>query len=94
VWWPIPTGPILRPISWAVVAATVGAEMSIVFNNAPSCPNIVRPERMGWLSGSWLGLAIAGLIALFIVLAVSMPAMFGLAANNDHPLFGLDAQSQ
>src|SRR5262249_50663559 len=31
-----------------------------------------------------------GLIALFAVLAVSMPAMFGLAANNDRPLFGLD----
>ena len=40
-----------RPISWAVILATVGAEMSIVFNNA-QLPNIVRPERMGWLAAS------------------------------------------
>ena len=57
------------PISWAVVAATVGAEMSIVFNNA-QLPNIVRHERMGWLSGFGWGLGYCGgLISLFIVLA-------------------------
>ena len=63
--------------------------MSIVFNNA-QLPNIVRPERMGWLSGFGWGLGYCGgLIALFIVLAVSMPSMFGSAARP--PLFGLDA---
>jgi len=47
LWWAYPNRPDLAgPISWAVVAATVGAEMSIVFNNA-QLPNIVRPERMG-----------------------------------------------
>ena len=79
------------PISWAVILATVGAEMSIVFNNA-QLPSIVRPERMGRLSGFGWGLGYCGgLVALFVVLAVSMPSMFGLAANNDTPLFGLDA---
>ncbi len=94
LWWAYPNRPDLAgPIGWAVIAATVGAEMSIVFNNA-QLPSIVRPERIGWLSGFGWGLGyVGGLIALFIVLAASMPAMFGLATNNDHPLFGLDAAS-
>ena len=46
--------------------------MSIVFNNA-QLPNIVRPERMGWLRGFGWGLGyVGGLIALVIVLAASM----------------------
>lgn len=91
LWWAYPGRPdLVVPISWAVVVATIGAEMSIVFNNA-QLPHIVRPERMGWLSGFGWGLGYCGgLLALFAVLAVSMPAMFGLAANNDRPLFGLD----
>ncbi|MGD9880890.1 MAG: MFS transporter [Reyranella sp.] len=92
LWWAYPGRPdLVGPISWAVVVATIGAEMSIVFNNA-QLPNIVRPERMGSLSGLGWGLGYCGgLISLFIVLMVSMPAMFGLAASNDQPLFGLDA---
>lgn len=92
LWWAYPGRPDLAGmIAWAVVLATVGAEMSIVFNNA-LLPTIVRPERMGWLSGFGWGLGYCGgLIALFVVLAVSMPAMFGLAPDNDRPLFGLDA---
>jgi UMF1 family MFS transporter len=91
LWWAYPGRPdLVGPISWAVVAATVGAEMSIVFNNA-MLPTIVRPERMGWLSGFGWGLGYCGgLIALFAVLAVSRPAMFGLAAAGAPPLFGLD----
>jgi UMF1 family MFS transporter len=70
LWWAYPNRPDLAgPISWAVVAATVGAEMSIVFNNA-QLPNIVRPQRMGWLSGFGWGLGYCGgLVSLFIVLA-------------------------
>jgi UMF1 family MFS transporter len=94
LWWAYPNRPELaQPIGWAVVLATVGAEMSIVFNNA-QLPNIVRPERMGWLSGFGWGLGyVGGLIALGIVLAISMPAMFGLAPDNSQPLFGLDVAS-
>jgi UMF1 family MFS transporter len=90
LWWAYPGRPdLVGPISWAVVVATVGAEMSIVFNNA-MLPTIVRPERMGWLSGFGWGLGYCGgLIALFAVLAVSRPAMFGLGSV-DAPLFGLD----
>ncbi len=92
LWWAYPGRPdLIGPISWAVVAATVGAEMSIVFNNA-QLPQIVSPARMGRLSGFGWGLGYCGgLVSLFAVLAVSMPALFGLAATNDRPLFGLDA---
>ncbi len=62
--------------------------MSIVFNNA-QLPNIVRPERIGWLSGFGWGLGyVGGLIALLIVLAASMPAMFGWPPTTTI-LFGL-----
>ena len=83
LWWAYPGQPdLIGPISAAVVIATIGAEMSIVFNNA-QLPHIVRPERMGWLSGFGWGLGYCGgLIALFIVLAV-----------NDQPLFGLDPKT-
>lgn len=93
LWWAYPSRPdLVGLISWAVVVATIGAEMSIVFNNA-LLPTIVRPERMGWLSGFGWGLGYCGgLIALFAVLIVSRPSMFGLAAT-DQPLFGLDPQT-
>lgn len=94
LWWAYPGRPdLVGPISWAVVIATIGAEMSIVFNNA-LLPSIVRPERMGWLSGFGWGLGYCGgLVALFAVLVVSMPAMFGIAADNNRPLFGLDPET-
>jgi MFS transporter, UMF1 family len=90
LWWAYPHRPdLVALISWAVVVATIGAEMSIVFNNS-LLPAIVRPERMGWLSGFGWGLGYCGgLLALFGVLIVSRPSMFGLATN-DQPLFGLD----
>jgi UMF1 family MFS transporter len=70
LWWAWPNRPDLAPsIGWAVIVATVGAEMSIVFNNA-QLPGIVRPERMGRLSGFGWGLGyVGGLIALGAVLA-------------------------
>jgi len=94
LWWAYPGRPdLVGPISWAVVVATIGAEMSIVFNNA-QLPHIVRRERMGWLSGFGWGLGYCGgLIALFAVLGVSMPAMFGLGAGDGRPLFGLDPET-
>jgi len=91
LWWAYPGRPdLIAPISTAVIIATIGAEMSIVFNNA-QLPHIVRPERMGRLSGYGWGMGYCGgLVALFAVLAVSMPATFGLAPNNNRPLLGLD----
>jgi UMF1 family MFS transporter len=70
LWWAYPHRPDLAgPIGLSVVVATIGAEMSIVFNNA-QLPAIVRPERIGWLSGFGWGLGyVGGLIALFAVLA-------------------------
>lgn len=83
LWWAYPGRPDLaRPIAWAIVAATIGAEMSIVFNNA-QLPNIVRPERMGWLSGFGWGLGYCGgLVALAIVLA----GQFTLGPDPSHTL--------
>jgi MFS transporter, UMF1 family len=84
LWWAYPHRPDLAgPIGWAVIAATVGAEMSIVFNNA-QLPNIVRPERIGRLSGFGWGLGyVGGLIALFIVLGVQF-------SRGDDPAFTLE----
>jgi UMF1 family MFS transporter len=94
LWWAYPGRPdLIAPISAAVVVATVGAEMSIVFNNA-QLPNIVRSERMGWLSGFGWGLGYCGgLVALFAVLLISRPELFGLPDRIDEPLFGLDAKT-
>ncbi|HYI05204.1 MAG TPA: MFS transporter, partial [Reyranella sp.] len=93
LWWAYPHRlELVSLIGWAVVVATIGAEMSIVFNNS-LLPTIVRPERMGRLSGFGWGLGYCGgLLALFAVLIVSRPSMFGLAAN-DQPLFGLDPET-
>jgi UMF1 family MFS transporter len=84
LWWAYPHRPDLAgPIGWAVIAATVGAEMSIVFNNA-QLPNIVRPERIGWLSGFGWGLGyVGGLIALFAVLGFQF-------TRGDDPSFTLE----
>jgi UMF1 family MFS transporter len=70
LWWAYPDRPdLVWPIAWAVVLATVGAEMSIVFNNA-QLPDIADPARMGRLSGFGWGLGyVGGLIALALVLA-------------------------
>ena len=80
LWWAYPHRPDLaQPIGWAVVAATVGAEMSIVFNNA-QLPHIVSPARIGWLSGFGWGLGyVGGLISLALVLAAQ--AFAGLDAD-------------
>ena len=85
MWWAYPGRPdLVGPIAWAVVIATVGAEMSIVFNNA-QLPNIVRPERMGWLCGFGWGMGyFGGLIALGIVLRRAR-----CSASAPEPLFGL-----
>jgi UMF1 family MFS transporter len=79
LWWAYPERPdLVGPMSVAIVVATIGAEMSIVFNNA-QLPHIVRPERMGWLSGFGWGLGYCGgLVALFIVLALNGQPRFGL----------------
>ncbi len=82
LWFAYPHRPDLAgAIAWAIIAATVGAEMSIVFNNA-LLPSIASPARMGWLSGFGWGLGyVGGLISLFLVLAASnFPQAIGLDA--------------
>jgi len=68
-----------------VVLLTIGAECSIVFNNA-MLPALVPPERIGRLSGSaWALGYIAGLATLAIMLlGFTFP---------DEPWFGLDKET-
>ncbi len=88
LWWAYPNRPDLLGFTMlALVIATIGAEFSIVFNNA-QLPSLVPPQRMGRLSGLGWGLGyVGGLIALFVVLLVS-----GLA-NGGQPLFGLSKET-
>jgi len=80
-------------ISFALILATIGAEFSIVFNNA-QLPVIVEPERIGWLSGLGWGLGYTGgLLSLFVVLAIRDPSILGLAPAGSPPLFGLDPKT-
>ncbi|MCW5752313.1 MAG: MFS transporter [Alphaproteobacteria bacterium] len=88
LWWAVPGADATR-IGWimlALVMAAVGAEFSIVFNNA-MLPDLVPPDRMGRLSGSaWALGYFGGLVALIVVLlAFSLP---------EQPWFGLDRASR
>lgn len=84
LWWATPgaTGGTLTLVLVALVIAGIGAEFSIVFNNA-MLPHLVSQDRMGRLSGQAWALGYAGgLVSLiFILLAFSLPA---------EPWFGLD----
>jgi MFS family permease len=79
LWFARPDRPdLIWLVSLSVIVATIGAEFSIVFNNA-LLPNIVRPERIGWLSGFGWGMGyVGGLIALIIALIIGRPSIFGL----------------
>ena len=84
LWWVRPGG---GPQAWfwalaAVVVLTIGAEISIVFNNA-MLPTLVRQDRIGRLSGFAWGLGyVGGIVSLMLVLlGFSLPA---------EPWFGLD----
>lgn len=90
LWWALP-GQVSA--FWlaavALTVATIGAELSIVFNNA-LLPTLVPPERMGRLSGLGWGLGyVGGLIALFAVLIVSRPELAGIQVPEGQALFGL-----
>ena len=68
-----------------VIAANVGFEFGVVFNNA-MLPDIVEEERLGRLSGWAWGLGYAGGLAALVVALV-------VFVWPDPPLFGLDAAS-
>lgn len=84
LWWAEPGAGDTR-LFWIlalVVIAAVGAEFSIVFNNA-MLPSLVSREKLGRLSGYAWGLGyLGGLVSLGVVLGG-----FSLA---EVPLFGLD----
>ena len=94
LWWAVPGSPgALWLTIVALIVLTIGAELSIVFNNA-LLPTLVPPERLGRLSGLGWGLGyVGGLIALFAVLIVSRPEMAGIAVPEGEALFGLSQAS-
>ena len=94
LWWAVPGGAHTVPlVLTAVILATIGAEFSIVFNNA-LLPTLVPPERMGRLSGFGWGMGyVGGLIALFAVLIASRPELVGITTPEGQALFGLDRAS-
>ena len=84
LWFAVPNAPTttLLIVMLAVIALTVGAECSIVFNNA-MLPGLVARDRMGRLSGNaWALGYLGGLVTLGVILGgFSLP---------EKPLFGLD----
>jgi len=90
LWWAYPGRPDLIWLTVAgLIVGTIGAEFSIVFNNA-QLPSLVPPERLGRLSGLGWGMGyVGGLLALFMVLAVSRPQMIGITPPEGEVLFGL-----
>jgi UMF1 family MFS transporter len=64
--------------------ATIGAELATVFNNA-MMSSLVSPKRLGTLSGvGWATGYVGGLVSLFLVLALVIPA-----AGSGQTLLGL-----
>jgi len=94
LWWAQPGGVHTVPLVLvSIIVATIGAEFSIVFNNA-LLPSLVPPERMGRLSGFGWGMGYAGgLVALFAVLIASRPELLGIATPEGQALLGLDRAS-
>jgi UMF1 family MFS transporter len=87
LWFATPMAPphVLAFTLAMIILLTIGAECSIVFNNA-MLPHIVPPERIGRLSGSaWALGYIAGLATLGV--------MLGGFTFPEQPWFGLDKQS-
>ncbi len=84
LWFALPgaSGGAIFLILLTIVIASIGAEFSIVFNNA-MMPSLVSEERLGRLSGyAWALGYVGGLLALAIVLGgFSLPEV---------PLFGFD----
>lgn len=87
--WAYPNRPDLQWITvLGLILGTIGAEFSIVFNNA-QLPSLVPPQRMGRLSGLGWGMGyVGGLIALFAVLIIN-----GVGSPDAKPLFGLSKET-
>lgn len=91
LWFALPGQLNLLPlIMAALVFAAIGAEFSIVFNNA-LLPTLVPRDRLGRLSGFAWGLGyIGGLLPLFGLLVVTRPELIGITPPPGQALFGLD----
>ncbi|MBM3491057.1 MAG: MFS transporter [Alphaproteobacteria bacterium] len=91
LWWVRPGDAFAVTLAMlAIVIATIGAEFSIVFNNA-LLPGLVSPARMGRLSGLGWGMGYAGgLVALLLVLLASRPELFGIVTPAGQVLFGVE----
>ncbi|WP_319517919.1 MFS transporter [uncultured Martelella sp.] len=74
-----------------IIAATVMAELSVVFNDA-MLPHLVRPERMNRVSNDAWGLGYLGGMVFLIAVVVFLSAdpESGLTILGKAPLFGFD----
>ncbi len=94
LWFALPGQLAVLPlIMAALVLAAIGAEFSIVFNNA-LLPTLVPRDRLGRLSGFAWGLGyIGGLLPLFGLLVLTRPELIGITPPAGQTLFGLDRAS-
>jgi UMF1 family MFS transporter len=92
LWFAVPGTPWAIPLAlMAFAIGTIGAEFATVFNNA-MMPGLVKPERLGRLSGAgWACGYVGGLVSLVLTLGLLAAnpetgrTLLGFAA-----LFGLD----
>jgi UMF1 family MFS transporter len=91
LWWGVPgTANGVEIAMLAIVLATIGAEFSIVFNNA-LLPGLVPYSHIGRWSGIGWGMGYSGgIVALLAVIVISRPEMAGIATPEGQALFGLD----
>jgi UMF1 family MFS transporter len=82
---------VIPPLLLAYSVATVGVEFAIVFNNS-MMPTLVRPDRIGRLSGTgWAIGYVGGILSLVLVLGfLAASPETGHTLFGFSPLFGLD----
>lgn len=94
LWLAQPGLPGLLPlVIGGLILASIGAEYSILFNNA-LLPGLTTPERIGRLSGFGWGMGyLGGLVMLFGVLIVARPELIGITPPEGEALLGLKRAS-
>jgi UMF1 family MFS transporter len=82
---------VIAPLLLAYGIATIGVEFATVFNNA-MMPSLVRPDRIGRLSGTgWATGYVGGVLSLILVLGfLAASPETGRTLFGFTPLFGLD----
>lgn len=91
LWWALPdaSGSLVLLIAFAMVIATVGAEFSVVFNNA-MLPSLVTAERIGRMSGIGWGMGYLGGLVALVLVAIVLPdsGLFDKEAHEHNRMVG------